>query len=77
MMDLKWLRDLGTGLDGETHDLGRWSWASCHICTNLATIGLFLTGHAPSIVEFAGAHATIAGAHGVALFAKQQTEPKP
>jgi ABC-type Mn2+/Zn2+ transport system permease subunit len=73
---MKALTDLFTGIDGQTHDLGRWSWASCHVSANVATIGLFLIGHAPTIMEFAGAHAAIAGAHAGALFVKQQTEPK-
>ena len=71
------MRQLFTGLDGQTHDLGRWSWAACHLGVNVTTLGLFLTGHAPSLTEFAAAHSTVVVAHGAALFVKQQTEPKP
>lgn len=70
------LLKLFSGADNETLDIGRVSWASCHMGVNLAALGLFVTGHPPSLIDFAAAHATVVGAHGVALFAKQQTEPK-
>lgn len=70
-------RNLFTGADNATHDLGRVSWAACHMGVNAATIGLFWIGHAPSLSEFAAAHSGVVVAHGAALFVKQQTEPKP
>lgn len=70
-----WLR-LFSGADNQSLDVGRISWASCHMGVNIVAGGLFFIGHSPSLLDFAAAHATVVGAHGVALFAKQQTEPK-
>lgn len=70
------LRDLFTGADGVSHDLGRWSWAGSWA----AVVGLAgwhaYHGTAPSIGDLAQSLSVVAAAHGAALFAKQQTEPK-
>lgn len=68
---------LFSGSDNQSLDIGRVSWASCHMGVNAATLGLFLTGHPPGLAEFAAAHSGVVVAHATALFAKQQTEPKP
>ena len=69
------LRDLFTGKDNETHDLGRWSWA----ITTLATIagGIFNAVHAGAVdlLQFAQAIGALVLAHGGALWAKKDTEP--
>ena len=70
------LKDLLTGIDGESHDLGRWSW----VCSALGVTALAAWNAMHSltvdVMQLANSYAIIAGAHGVALFAKKDTEPK-
>jgi len=75
---MKWLRDLGTGIDGQTHDIVRWAAA----LGSLNAIGLAawdVIGHAAHF-DFQsygiGFGAMLAGVGG-ALKLKETTEPKP
>ena len=70
-----WARHLFTGRDNQTHDLGRWSWATCLFALlafagwnaiHVGTVGL---------MDLAQAMALIVTAHGAALWAKANTEP--
>lgn len=73
---MKMLRDLLTGIDGQTHDLGRWSWAGSFLAV-IAAAGLnWWHGAVIGLQEFATALGLVAGAHGAALWAKKDTEPK-
>lgn len=73
----KVILNLLTGKDNATHDLGRWSW----VCSSLAVTGAGIWnachGVIFDLVQVATALSAIAGAHGVALFAKRDTEPNP
>jgi len=73
MIDI--VKQLLTGKDNHTHDLARWSW----LLSLLTIIGgvIWNTIHQGSFltVDFAQAVAIIAGAHGVAIYAKKDTEP--
>jgi hypothetical protein len=77
------IRHLLTGKDGVTHDLGRWSWVLSFFvvagdaCWHAVAGGLSLKDGAPSVGEMAAALGVVAGAHGLALFAKAKTEPQP
>jgi hypothetical protein len=73
----KILRELLTGIDGQSHDLGRYSW-----------LGVVPVGHGPralaggrgqhvDLMVLATAHGAIAAAHSAALFMKRSTEPAP
>jgi len=73
---MKWFTDMMTGIDGTTHDLGRWSWVGSHLAVTGAAIFSAATGHVIGLMELAGAHAAVATAHGAALFIKKDTEPK-
>jgi hypothetical protein len=71
------LKQLLTGKDGQTHDLARWSWL-----LSLFTVmggAIWNSYHSSTmtmdIMMFAQAVAVIAGAHGVAIYAKKDTEP--
>jgi len=68
--------DLLTGVDGKSHDIGRWSWM---ISTIVIAVGAFWNvyrGEAFSLRDYAEAIGIIAAAHGAAIYAKKDTEPK-
>jgi hypothetical protein len=71
------LKQLVTGKDNQTHDLGRWSW----IITTLATIAgaAWNAIHVGTLdlMSFAQAIGIIAGSHGAAVMMKKDTEPQP
>lgn len=71
------LRDLLTGVDGATHDLGRWSWAGSFVAVVGAAVGNWWHGAVIDVQSLATALGIVAGAHGAALWAKRDTEPKP
>lgn len=70
-----WLKDLVTGKDNTTHDLGRWSW----IGSFLAIVGhgfySLYHGLAVSLTDLATALSAVAAAHGIAIGVKKDTEP--
>jgi hypothetical protein len=74
---MKWLRDLMTGVDGVTHDLGRWSWAGSWAAVVSAAGANWWHGAAIDLMQLGGALCAVATAHGAALFMKRDTEPKP
>jgi hypothetical protein len=74
---MNWLRQLVTGVDGKTHDLGRWSWAGSFLAVVAAAAGNWWHGLAIDLVALGTALGAVAGAHGAALFLKRDTEPKP
>lgn len=47
------LRDLFTGLDGQTHDLGRWSWAGSFLAVVAAAVGNWWHGLALDVQALA------------------------
>lgn len=70
------LRQLLTGADNATHDLGRWSWAGSFLAVVAAAVGNWWHGLALDLQGLATALGVVAGAHGAALWAKKDTEPK-
>lgn len=74
---LKILRELFTGVDGKSHDLGRYSWAGCWLGVTASAAGTFWHGHDVPLNDLALAYSGVAAAHGAALWAKKDTEPKP
>ena len=73
---MKWLRDLFTGVDGATHDLGRWSWAGSFVAVVAAAFGNWWHSAVLDVMALAQALGVVAAAHGAALWAKKDTEPK-
>jgi len=72
---MKWLSDLLTGIDGQTHDLGRWSWAIS--LGAVIAAGLHTAWHGTiDLIAFGTAIAAVVAAHGAALGFKKDTEPK-
>lgn len=72
---MNWLRHLVTGSDNATHDLGRWSWIGSFLAVIGAAAHNAMHGVTLDVQSIATALASIAGAHGVALWAKKDTEP--
>jgi ABC-type nickel/cobalt efflux system permease component RcnA len=72
---MNFLRQLVTGRDNETHDLGRWSWVGSFVVVVAHAAWSLWHGISVSITDLAQAIATVTGAHGLALWAKKDTEP--
>ncbi len=72
---LQALRELVTGKDNTTHDMGKWSWVICTLAV-LAHDGWQLAHQvAVSVQDLALALAAVVVAHGAALGLKAKTEP--
>lgn len=74
---MKILRELFTGVDGISHDLGRYSWAASWIAVTAAAAWHELRGVAVDLTVLAAAYGTVAAAHAASLFVKRSTEPQP
>lgn len=74
------LRQLVTGIDGQTHDLGRWSWVICtaSVLTHnfYQLLNATQANPAPKVTDLATALSAVALAHGIAIGAKKSTEPQ-
>jgi hypothetical protein len=73
---MKFLTDIFTGLDGVTHDIGRYSWVTSLGALFAVTVHEAWTGKTVDLQAFGVAVASIVTAHGAALWAKKETEPK-
>jgi hypothetical protein len=73
---MKWFYDIVTGLDGETHDIARWSWVASMATLFAATIHVAWAKGSVDLVAFGQAVAAIVAGHGAAIWAKKDTEPK-
>ncbi len=73
---MKILRDLLTGADNKTHDLGRWSWAASLLSVIALQAWSTAKSGAVDILAYASALGAVSAAHGVAIMAKFKTEPK-
>lgn len=69
-------KQLLTGRDGETHDLGRWSWVMSTLSVLAAEIWNACHDKTIDILAFAQAISVLVAAHGGALWAKKDTEPE-
>lgn len=71
------IQHLFTGTDNNTFDIGRVSWAASF----LAVVGAAgINSWHGALIDLQGlaiALSAVAGAHGAALWAKRDTEPKP
>ena len=74
---MDFLKQLFTGRDNKTHDLGRWSWAAATV--SVIGGGAWNAVHAGAVdlMAFAQAIGVVVAAHGGALWAKKDTEPTP
>lgn len=72
----KVLNDLLTGKDGKTHDIGRWSLLVSIFGFFGAVIYNALHAGAVDLERMYMGVAAIVGAHGMAIWAKQNTEPE-
>lgn len=71
------MRELFTGIDGISHDLGRYSWAASWAGLTAGAGANWWHGAAIDLSSLAIGYGAIATAHGAALFLKRDTEPKP
>jgi hypothetical protein len=74
---LKILRELMTGIDGQSHDLGRYSWLGSFLSVTGIALWHEWRGVPVDIMVLATAHGAIAATHSAALFMKRSTEPAP
>ena len=72
---LKALREILTGKDNQSHDLGHWSWILCTLAVMAHDYYQLTHGSPPNVKDLAIALATVAAAHGVALKLKETQEP--
>lgn len=70
-------RQLLTGKDGITHDLGRWSWALSMATVIAAGVANWWNKGQIDLAALGEALGIVAGAHGLALWAKRDVEPPP
>lgn len=70
------IKDLLTGKDGTTYDLGRWSWVGSFMSVIGSCIWNAWHGTVIDIVSLSQALGVVTAAHGAALWAKKDTEPE-
>ena len=73
----KVFRECMTGIDGESHDIGRWSWLICTGAVIGAAGANWYHNNVIDLVSFGTALSAIAVSHGIAIGAKKATEPVP
>jgi len=73
----KVLREILTGIDGQSHDLGRYSWLGSFLSVTGIALWQELRGQHVDLMVLATAQGAIAASHSAALFIKRSTEPKP
>lgn len=74
---LKVLREILTGIDGRSHDMGRYSWMASWTSVTAIAAWHELRGVAVDLTVLAAAYGTVAAAHAASLFLKRSTEPQP
>ena len=70
------IQQLLTGKDGETNDLGRWSWVICMGAVLLHDAFQLYRNIPVDVRDLAIALSAVAAAHGIAIGAKSHTEPQ-
>jgi hypothetical protein len=73
---MKIARDLFTGRDNETHDVARYSWVVSVSAAIALACWSAVHNNVVDLAAFGTCIAAIVGAHGAALWAKRDTEPK-
>ena len=71
------IKHLLSGMDNATVDIGRVSWAASFLAVAAAAGANWWHGALIDVQAFATALSIVAGAHGAALWAKKDTEPRP
>jgi hypothetical protein len=76
-MNSKILKDLFTGIDGQSHDLGKYLWCIAVLAGIIyAGIDLFVLHNKFDITQYGIGIGSLLGAGGAMLWAKKDTEPK-
>ncbi len=73
---MKWFNDIVTGIDGVTHDIGRWSWIGSMAGIFTLAVHEVWTGKTIDFAALGTGIAAVVAAHGAALWAKKDSEPK-
>ena len=73
----KILREILTGIDGQSHDMGRYSWLGGFLMICIVALWHEWRGVAVDLTVLAAAIGGNAAAHSAALFMKRSTEPAP
>jgi len=73
---MKAIKDILTGKDGQTHDIGRWAGAASFICAlGLEIYVVVYKGQPFDVTQFGLGIAAVAGGIGALLKLKAETEP--
>jgi len=73
---MDFLKNIVTGKDNETHDIGRWSWVLSFLAVVMIGLWQVINGNAVSLRELAESLGLVSGAHSASLWAKKDTEPQ-
>lgn len=74
--NFKLIKDCLTGIDGESYDIARVSWVVTTFVITAGEVWNAFAGRHFDTQAFATGIAVMAAAHGAAIFAKKDTEPK-
>ena len=69
------IKQLLTGKDNQTHDLGRWTWMVGFLAVLAIAIYEVMQAKAVSLAELASALGIVSGAGGASVMMKQNSEP--
>jgi hypothetical protein len=70
------LKQLLTGKDNETHDIGRWTWLIGFVAIICIAIYEVMQAHQISLTELAEALGLVSGAGGASVMMKKDAEPQ-
>jgi hypothetical protein len=73
----KILREVLTGIDGQSHDLGRYSWLGSFLLITAIAIWHEFRGIAVDLTILAAALGANAVTHAASLFVQRSVEPQP
>lgn len=71
-----WFKDLLTGINGTTYDLGRVSWLCTQVAILIAAAANWYSGGSIPLLELAGALGANTALHGAAVGLKAHAEPQ-
>jgi len=69
-------KQLLTGKDNQTHDLGRWTWMIGFLAVIAIAIYEVMQAKSISLTELASALGIVSGAGGASVMMKQNSEPQ-
>jgi len=70
------LKQLLTGKDNKTHDIGRWTWLIGFIAIICIAVYEVMQAHQISLTELAEALGLVSGAGGASVMMKKDSEPQ-